>query len=253
MLFIIRVVAASVQADDLIPSGCEAIDELLGGGFERQTVTQVYGAPASGKTNLALSLTIETAKNGGTVLYIDTEGMSSERLAQIAASRVDGSDEELDTVLNRVIVSGAHTFDEQEQVIREASDVAGQADLVVLDSATGFYRLERAYEEDDDAGAALRRLADQVVHLLGLARRHDLAVVITNQVFSDPEREAIRPLGGYTLEHWSGTILRMDRYRGGKRRVLLEKHRSRRAGESALVQITGDGIADAVDPGRTEI
>ncbi|MFB6088008.1 MAG: DNA repair protein RadB, partial [Haloarculaceae archaeon] len=38
-----------------ISTGCDAIDELLGGGFERGAVTQVYGPPAAGKTNLALS------------------------------------------------------------------------------------------------------------------------------------------------------------------------------------------------------
>jgi len=48
-----------------VPTGCQPIDDLLGGGFERGTVTQVYGEPAAGKTNLALAAAVEAAVDGG--------------------------------------------------------------------------------------------------------------------------------------------------------------------------------------------
>jgi DNA repair protein RadB len=124
------------------------------------------------------------------------------------------------------------------------SDFAEQADLVVLDSATGFYRLERG--EDAEAGDALRRLGRQVKHLLSLARRHDIAVLLTNQVFADPDRDRVRPLGGNTLEHWTAVVLRLDRFRGGNRRATLEKHRSKASGGTARFKITDAGM-DAVD------
>ena len=44
-----------------IATGCATVDELLGGGFERGAVTQLYGPPASGKTNLALAAAVEVA------------------------------------------------------------------------------------------------------------------------------------------------------------------------------------------------
>lgn len=228
-----------------LPSGCSAIDSLLGGGFERGTVTQIYGAPAAGKTNLALNTAVATIAEGGRALYIDTEGLSFERFEQLA--RTCSDDDDLDEIASRFSVSEVHDFEEQEVAIREAAEVAQRTDLIVLDSATGFYRLERVDESEDTAGDALRRLANQVAHLLGVARRFDLGVVITNQVFTDPEEENIRPLGGYTLQHWSGTILRMDRFRGGKRRVVLEKHRSQSAGDSVRVKITSSGIT-GVEP-----
>ena len=70
------------MTDDAISTGCEPVDELLGGGFERGTVTQVYGPPAAGKTNLALSGAVEAAAAGGTAVYIDTEGVSVDRFEQ---------------------------------------------------------------------------------------------------------------------------------------------------------------------------
>lgn len=237
------VYTSPVQAGDPLPSGCSAIDSLLGGGFERGTVTQVYGPPGAGKTNLVLNAAVATVAKGGRTLYIDTEGLSFDRFEQLA--QVFGPEGSIEPLTSRFVVSAVHDFEEQAVAVREAGDVAEGCDLVVLDSATGFYRLERVDEPEDAAGDALRRLADQIAHLLGLARRFDLAVVITNQVFTDPDEDAIRPLGGYTLQHWSGTILRMDRFRAGNRRVVLEKHRSRSVGESTRVRITDRGIIDA--------
>jgi DNA repair protein RadB len=70
-------------------------------------------------------------------------------------------------------------------------------------------------------------------------------VAFTNQVFTDPEAEKTRALGGNTLDHWSAVVLRLDRFRGGKRRARLEKHHSREVGEAAQFQLTGEGLAEA--------
>lgn len=226
-----------------ISTGCGTVDELLGGGFERGAVTQLYGPPASGKTNLALSAAVETAATGGTALYIDTEGLSVERFEQLARARVEDADVDgdLEELASRVIITDALDFEEQREAVRDAADLAERADLVVLDSATGFYRLERS---DDDEGETLRQVTKQVTHLLSLARRHDLAVVITNQVYADPESESSRPrpLGGHTLTHWSGIVVRIERFRAGNRRATLEKHQSKAAGETARFRITNTGL-----------
>lgn len=236
------------EQGDPVPTGCEAIDDLLGGGFERGAATQVYGPPAAGKTNLALSAAVETTATGGTVLYIDTEGLSIDRLDQFARGRADDrGDVDVDELASGIIITDAHDFTEQEDAVRNATEFAEQVDLIVLDSATGHYRLERTEQEE---GEALRTVARQLTHLLSLARKHDLAVAFTNQVFSDPETETdrVRPLGGHTLSHWSGAVLRLERFRGGNRRATLEKHRSREAGGTARFRITGRGI-ESVDEG----
>jgi DNA repair protein RadB len=250
-----------VNDGEPVATGCDPVDGLLGGGFERGTVTQVYGPPAAGKTNLALSAATEVSAGGDSALYIDTEGLSVDRFEQLATARtartppaelaeeieVDvGTDLDVDTIASRVVVSEAHDFAEQEEAVRDAADLAGSVDLIVLDSATGHYRLERTEREE---GEALRAVGRQVTHLLSLARKHDLAVVVTNQVFTDPDGDRARPLGGHTLDHWSGAVLRLERFRGGNRRATLEKHRSRPAGESARFRITGEGLAAADEHG----
>ena len=224
---------------DAIPTGCEPIDDLLGGGFERGAVTQVYGPPAAGKSNLVLSAAVEAAAAGESTLYIDTEGLSLDRMEQLAGGHPEM---ELETVADRLLVTDALDFEEQREAVQDAEAFAEQVGFIVLDSATGFYRLERTERED---GEALRAVARQITHLLSLARKHDLAVGVTNQVYTDPESESTRALGGHTLDHWSGVILRLDRFRGGNRRATLEKHHAREAGHTAGFQITDEGITRA--------
>jgi DNA repair protein RadB len=224
-----------------IPTGCTAVDDLLGGGFERGVVTQLYGPPAAGKTNLALSAAVEVAARGDGALFIDTEGLSVDRLEQLASARTD----DVDDLASNIIISEVLDFDEQGEAVQDAAEFADRVELIVLDSATGFYRIRRS--EDEEAGDALRTVARQVTHLLSLARKHDLAVVITNQVFTDPDSDRARPLGGHTLTHWSGAVLRIERFRGGNRRATLEKHQSKPAGDSARFRIVGDGLESVED------
>lgn len=227
--------------DTGLSTGCSALDDLLGGGLERGTVTQLYGAPGAGKTNVALSAVVEAVADGGTAVIVDTEGLSVDRFEQILSARVD----DVEAASSRVVIQSAYDFDEQTEAVRDVEDFAERADIVVVDSATGFYRLRRT--EDEERGDALRAVANQVTHLLSLARRNDLVVLVTNQVYADPESDAdrVRPLGGHTLTHWTGTVVRLDRFRGGKRRATLEKHRSRPEGETAQFAITGSGIESA--------
>ncbi len=220
---------------DGVPTGCDALDELLGDGLDRGTITQLYGPPASGKTNVALAAAVEVAAAGGTAVYIDTEGLSLSRFGQLADAKGDADD-----LAANIVISKAHDFGEQAEAVQDAAEFAPRAELIVLDSATGFYRLERTGEED---GEALRAVARQLTSLLSLARRHDLAVLVTNQVYTDPESDQARPLGGYTLAHWTGVIVRLERFRAEHRRATLEKHKSQPTGESVRFRITGTGLA----------
>lgn len=220
---------------EAISTGCAPLDGLLGGGLERGTITQVYGPPAAGKTNLALSAAVAVAAAGGRTVYIDTEGLSIDRFTQMAEASGDA-----DEIADRLVITAVHDFEEQKEAVREATELAADAELIVLDSATGFYRLERTDTAD---GEALRAVARQMTTLLGVARRHDLAVLVTNQVYTDPDSDQSKPLGGHTLAHWTGVVLRLERFRGGQRRARLEKHRSQPAGGTVRFTITETGLS----------
>jgi DNA repair protein RadB len=227
-------------------TGCKSIDELLGGGFESGTVTQLYGEAGSGKTNICLQVAIECARKGKAIIFIDSEGFSPERFSQIASSST-GEDAEVKSIARRIIIYEPQSFEQQtscinelETVIKEKEGKTGVA-LVILDSATLFYRLEL----DDERSIYLRRvLANQIMHLLELARRYDLAVIITNQVYMDIENGNLRPSGGYALEHLSKVIVQLEKAAEGwgKRRATLKKHRSMPEDTSCDFFITSKGV-----------
>lgn len=233
-------------------TGCKNIDELLGGGFESGTVTQLYGEAGSGKTNICLQAAIECVRKGKAVIFIDSEGFSPERFLQIASasSSTSGSEDvEVESIARRIIIYEPQSFEQQmsciseiEPVIKEKGGKRGVA-LVILDSATLFYRLEL----DDERSVYLRRvLANQIMQLLELARRYDLAVIITNQVYVDVEKGNLRPSGGYALEHLSKAIVQLEKsVEGrGKRRATLKKHRSMPEDTACEFFITSNGVED---------
>jgi len=83
-------------------------------------------------------------------------------MQQVAGARADRTDDTIEDLAGRIIISDALDYEQQEQAVQDAADLAAELDLIVLDSATGFYRLERTAQEE---GEALRDVARQITHL----------------------------------------------------------------------------------------
>ncbi|MCL7414501.1 MAG: DNA repair and recombination protein RadB [ANME-2 cluster archaeon] len=218
-----------------MPSGSGKLDELLGGGIERSIITQVYGASGTGKTNICTQLAIQCIRGGERVVIIDTEGFSAERFSQMA----QGDAKEL---AKDLIIYEPKDFQQQYSAVVDIEKLAATGiGLVIVDSATLFYRF--GLSPDDEGNASVRRkLVEQLAGLHRLARKFDMAVVITNQVYTDTETGGVRPLGGNLIEHLSKTIIKMERTGINIRRAALIKHRSREEGQSVELVITEKGI-----------
>ena len=72
--------------------GCKELDDILEGGMETGSITELYGENRSGKTQLchtlAVTAQLPVSEGGGEgkVLYIDTEGtFRPNRIEQIAS------------------------------------------------------------------------------------------------------------------------------------------------------------------------
>jgi DNA repair protein RadB len=220
--------------EKILVSGCKPLDELLGGGFEKGIVTQIFGAAGTGKTNICIQLAVECVKQGQRVVFIDTEGLSPVRFKQIAG-------ENAKEIAKNIIIYEPLSFEEQYAAVREVERIANEnIGLVVLDSATSFYRFEL---EDEETGMKSRReLASQIGFLHALARKYGFAVIITNQVYSDIIAGGVRALGGTSLEHISKTIIKLEKTGEGTRRAIISKHRCRPEGSSAEFRIMAEGL-----------
>ncbi len=219
---------------DRVSTGSQALDDLLGGGLERRTITQIYGEAASGKSTLCLMAAVASLRAGNSVVYIDTEGFSVERFSQIAG-------ENAGAFADRLYLFEPIDFAQQGAMIADAEGLLRKREdapvgLLVMDSATALYRTEL-----DLGREALRKLSHHMVKLLGLAKKYDIPVLITNQIFMDVERDRVSGLGGTALEHISKAIVRLEK-KDSVRRAMLRKHRSRPEGLSFDFVLTGDGI-----------
>ncbi|MBC7115068.1 MAG: DNA repair and recombination protein RadB [Archaeoglobi archaeon] len=211
-------------------TGSRRIDELLGGGFESGIITQIYGAPGTGKTNIAIQTAVECARRGKKAVIIDTEGLSAERISQIAG-------DDLERVSKLILIYRPRNLNQQTSALRELPRVLDNTGVVIVDSITSFYRFELA---QDELGAR-KELAQQLAFLMGVARKYDVAVIVTNQVYADIERNELLPVGGLLLQHASKVILELRR-EGNRRIAVLRKHRSRPEGLSCEFEITGKGV-----------
>ncbi len=215
-----------------IPLGCSNFDSLLGGGIEKGSVTLIYGEAGAGKTNVCLQLARNVAINGDKVAYIDSEGLSSERLSQV----FKGHEE----CIKNLLVFEVHSFSEQSDRIDKIEKLAatGTIALVIIDSLTMFYRLN--YEDSYVRNDFIR----QTEVLLNMARQYEIAIMLTSQVYSNITTGGVEFLGGHALHHNAKTIIRLDKRTEGRRAAVIMKHRSLPEGRSALYRITENGISD---------
>ncbi len=222
---------SSLENDKKLPFGIGCLDTFFEGGVEKGVITQVYGEGGTGKTNMALQLTVSALLTGKRVIYIDTEGFSSTRFLQIA-----NNDQNLS---KNLLLFRCETFGEQEmnlikseRILQNSKDV----DLLVLDSITALLRIER---DDNVRNQGLSRVIS-LLHTIG--SKYSIPLFITNQIYFDVTSSTITPFGGHLLDHFSKTIISLKKMSNGGREATVEKHRSIKDGKTQIFYIGQTGI-----------
>jgi len=211
------------------------LDDLLEGGFEGGAITLLFGEAGSGKTNICLQVASMVASSGKKVIYIDTEGVSLERLKQIAG-------ESYDEVMKNILFFEPHNFDDQEKFVDKAVKLAEsslEVGVMILDSATIHYRLTR---NDEEMGVR-KSLSPQLAKLLSAARSKDIPIILTSQVYTDIDKGTFEPLGGHVLLHNAKAIIRFDKVGTNTRRAVIIKHRHLEEGRRTEFKITKNGVS----------
>ena len=60
-------ILSTMQNEEKISTN-SPLDELLDGGIDKRTITQIYGPPGVGKTNVSLNIAVNVAKGGTNIL-----------------------------------------------------------------------------------------------------------------------------------------------------------------------------------------
>ena len=208
----------------ILPSGISTLDRILNGGLNTGILTHVYGEAAAGKTTFALQFVKAMCRQDIGTVYINSETTSPvARLEQMTGKRFD----ELDDVIKIFLPNG---FSEQGVLIDDLElYMRDDMQLVIIDTLTKHYRL--ALEDKKTNYANHRELNRQTGMLKGLARQHDVAVLVLNQVTSRINGvDDFEPVARNILDYWSDYTIKMKvgRTAGERllRRVMPEGDRS---------------------------
>jgi len=211
-----------------ISSGSIDLDEWLNGGYDKDIITVFYGPAGSGKTNLCLIAAAEQAALGKKVVFIDTEGgFSVERLKQLAS---------LDVLKNIVIIK-ATSFYEQKMAFDKLLEVINKnVSLIVVDSLVMQYRLELGQASSDknyDKVHILNRmLAKQLRILSEIARKKNVAVLCTDQVYGQflteeellaGKEKSFNMVGGDIIKYWAKCIIKLENLQHGRKKAKSEE------------------------------
>lgn len=215
-----------------VSTGSEPIDSFLKGGLETGIITNVFGESGSGKTNFCVQVAAHLADQGEKVVYIDTEkGFSPERFKQIAS----------EDALDNLVVNEPLDFQEQEEAIESLENIVEENDasIVIVDSMVSLYRLKAKGDQYQEIN---QRLSQQLSELSKIARKEDIPVLITNQVYTSFDEEGLELVGRDVPRYWSKCLLQLSNEKNGVRKIEIEKHRSMPEGKSAQFKITNSGL-----------
>lgn len=232
-----------------VTTGSNIFNELLGGGFETQSIVELFGEFGSAKTQIAhqLCVTVQMPKEQGgmesSAFFIDTENtFRPERIVQMA----EGYDLDPEKVLENIHVARAYNSNHQMLLVDKVIELSRETptNLLVVDSLTAHFRAEYV-----GRGALADRQQKLNKHMHDLLRWSDLnngVVVVTNQVSSKPDAffgDPTRPIGGHIVGHTATFRIYLRKSKGPKRIARLIDSPHLPEGE-AVFSVSETGIRD---------
>lgn len=248
-----------VRADELmrmkenvlrLSTGSKALDELIGGGLESQTITEFYGEYGVGKSvlchQLAVNVQLPPGQGGldGSALYLDTEQTFRPEWIVRMANAV-GIDPE--KAAQRIIYSEAYNSDHQMLLLEKADQIIKENNvrLIIIDSLTSHFRSE--YLGREMLAERQQRLNNHMHRMIRLARSFNAVAVVTNQVMSRPDAffaNSVDPVGGHIVAHTSHTRVFIRRAASGPIRIARLVSSPYLPEGERLFKVTEEGIVD---------
>ena len=228
----------------------EGFNDLIGGGIETQSITEVFGEFGSGKSQisheLAVTVQLPPEKGGldGECVFIDTENtFRPERIEQIA----NGFELDIDEVLQKIHVARAFNSSHQILMAEKINELIQQGNnikLVIVDSLMAHFRAE--YVGRESLAVRQQKLNQHLHALQQIANTYNVAVFITNQVQAKPDSffgSPTKAIGGHVLGHASTYRIWLKKGLAGKRIARLVDSPHLPEGE-CVFKIKTEGIVD---------
>ena len=157
----------------MISTGINKLDEILDGGIKSGLITDIFGNAGTGKTQLAMQISINSVIAGGTVYFHDTTGeFRPERILELINSK------NLDfSLLDKIKVARITNVSEQRKHIEnfpEDNDIS----LLVIDNVTDLF----SYEYSKNSHYLEKNLGfmNYMHDLSSLAIKNKIPIILTN-------------------------------------------------------------------------
>ncbi len=165
----------------MISTGLQKLDEFLSGGIPNGVIVDIFGGNGTGKTQLLLQLSINSIKNGGHVLYLDTTGeFRPERILEIQKQ----SEKQID-FLQQITVSRITNTSEQIKSIKNL--VHNDFSLIVIDNVTDLFSYE--YKRDESIFEKNSLFMKYMHELSKFAITKKIPIIITNMIRTIEDKE----------------------------------------------------------------
>ena len=254
----------------------DEVDDLLGGGIETQSITEVYGEFGSGKSQVThqMAVNVQLSKeNGGLAggcIFVDSEdtfrperiddmvrGLDDEILAdELERREIDGTpnseaamEELVEAFLDQIHVAKAFNSNHQILLAEKAKELAGEHEesewpirIVCVDSLTAHFRAE--YVGRGELAERQQKLNKHLHDLMRIGDLFNTAILVTNQVASNPDSyfgDPTQAIGGNILGHASTFRMYLRKSKGNKRIVRLVDAPNLADGE-AVMRVQSEGL-----------
>jgi DNA repair protein RadA/Sms len=206
-------------------SGIGELDRVLGGGLVPASAILVGGDPGIGKSTLLLQAAASFAHNGLKCMYISGEEAAAQ--VRMRAQRLG--------LRNAPVALGAET--NLRDILTTLDSERPQ--LAIIDSIQTMW-----LDNVESAPGSVSQVRAAAHELVSFAKRRGVAVVIVGHVTKEG---AIA--GPRVLEHMVDTVLYFEGERGHQFRILRAvKNRFGPADEIGVFEMTGDGLAEVLNP-----
>ena len=186
----------------MITTELKKLDDILIDGISDGMITDLFGFRGTGKTQMALQISLNLLKDEKTVLFVDTTGeFRPERLLEILKNRnLDNS------LLNRLKI--ARVTNTQEQIdliqkIKNTNDVA----MLIIDNVADLFSFE--YSKKEQFNLQYQKFMNYMHDLAQLAINKKIPIVITNQLMNanDTEYEKMN----YSISNYTHQKIKLEK------------------------------------------
>ena len=173
----------------MISTGLQKLDNFLSGGIPNGIIVDIFGGNGTGKTQFVLQLSINSIKNGGNILFLDTTGgFRPERILEIQKK----SNLNIN-LLDKITVSRITNTSEQINSIKTLQE--HNFSLIVIDNVTDLFSYE--YKNNESIFEKNSLFMKYMHELSFYAITNKIPIVITNM---------IRNMDGKEVENMASAI-----------------------------------------------